>query len=156
MRFGEIVTAVASWTFVYILLELVMLAVMVPVNSCWGPDISTIVSLLVASLIVGYTFAAKINEESGIGAISRIAVLSTVMLMFLTMASMVNPYTGVAVKEGLESMFATSGWTTWDWVAYSQLIMVMLVALNVVLALVFSFVGLYASSLLRKRKQGQK
>jgi uncharacterized membrane protein len=47
-------------------------------------------------------------------------------------------------------MFSTSGWTTWDWVAYSQLMMVMLVTLNVVFALVFGFIGLYAGSMLKR------
>ena len=153
LKFGDVVTAVASLTVVYILLELVMLAVMVPVNSYWGPDISTIVSVLVAALIVGYVFAAKINEESRMGAIGRIAVLYTVVLMFFTMALMVNPYLGVSMDEGLESMFSTGGWTTMDWVSYSQLIIVMIVVLNVVFALVFGFIGLYVGSMLRKPKK---
>jgi hypothetical protein len=71
------------------------------------------------------------------------------------MALFVNPYMGVAMKEGLESMFATSTWTTWDWVAYSQLVMVMLVAVNVILALVVGFIGLYGGAMLRKPKRSQ-
>jgi hypothetical protein len=59
----------------------------------------------------------------------------------------------VAMQEGLESMYSTSGWATWDWVGYSQFAMVMIVALNVVFALVFSFIGLYAGSMLRKPKK---
>ena len=56
----------------------------------------------------------------------------------------------VSMKEGLESMFSTSGWTTMDWVSYSAFVMEILVALYVVLALVFSFVGLYAGSMLKR------
>jgi hypothetical protein len=156
LKFGDIVTAVASLTVAYILLDFVLLAVMIPVNSYWGPDVAGIVSLLVASLIVGYVFAAKIHEESRRGAIGKIVVLSTLVLTFATMAFFANPYMSVAVQEGLEGMFSTSGWTTWDWVAYSQLMMVMLVALNVIFALVFSFIGLYAGSMLRKPKKSQK
>ena len=104
-------------------------------------------------MIVGYVFAAKIQEESRKGAISRIVVLFTLVLAFYTMASFANPYTSVAMKEGLESMFSTGGWTTWDWVSYSQLVIFLLVALNVVFALVFGFIGLYAGSMLRKPKK---
>jgi len=39
LKFGDVVTAVASLTVVYMFLELVMLAAIVPVNSCWGLDI---------------------------------------------------------------------------------------------------------------------
>ena len=156
MRIGDVITAVASLVVAYVLLDLVLSAVMIPVNSYWGPDAATIVSLLAASLVVGYVFAAKIHEESRIKAIGKTVVLSAVVLMFYTLGLFANPYAGVALQESLESMYATSAWTTWDWVAYSSLMTVMLVALNVVFALVFGFIGLYAGSMLRKPKQGQK
>ena len=156
MRFGDVITAVASFAVVYMLLEFVLLGIFIPVNSYLAPDIANIVSVLLASLIVGYVFAGKIKEESRIGAIGRIVVLSTVVLTFYAMALFANPYAGALIKESLESMFSTSGWTTNDWTVYSQLLMVMIVALNVVFDLVFGFVGLYAGSMLRKPKQGQK
>jgi fluoride ion exporter CrcB/FEX len=153
LKFGDVVTAVASLVVIDILLDSVLLAVFVPVNSYWAPDVAGILSVLVASLIVGYLFAVKIQEESRRGAIGRIVVLSAVVLTFATMAMFANPYMGTAINEGLESTYSTSGWTTWDWVAYSQFVMVMLVALNVVIALVFGFIGLYAGSMLKKPKK---
>jgi hypothetical protein len=156
LKFGDVVTAVASLVVSYILLEAVLLAVFVQVNSSWGADVALILSVLVASLTVGYVFAAKIREESRRGAIGRIVVLFTLVLAFYTMASFANPYTGTAMNEGLESMFSTGGWTTMDWVSYSAFLMEMMVALYVVLALVFSFVGLYVGSMLRKPAKSQK
>ncbi|MDH5481795.1 MAG: hypothetical protein OEY22_02795 [Candidatus Bathyarchaeota archaeon] len=153
MKFGDIITAVASLAVIYIVLDFALFAVVINVNTYWGPDISTIVSVLVASLIVGYMFAGKIKEDSKIGAIGRIVVLSTLVLTFYTMAYFANPYIGTSVQESLESMFSTSGWTTWDWVAYSQLLMAMVVVLTVVFDLVFGFVGLYVGSMLRKPKK---
>jgi hypothetical protein len=50
-------------------------------------------------------------------------------------------------------MFSTSGWTTTDWLGYSQLVLVMMAAFNVVFALVFGFIGLYIGSMLRKPKK---
>jgi len=124
------------------------------VDPYWGVDVANILSILVASLIVGYVFAAKIQEESRRGAIGSIVALFSVVIMFAFMASMaVNPYMGAMMEEGLESMFSTSGWTTTDWLGYSQLVLVMMAAFNVVFALVFGFIGLYVGSMLRKPKK---
>ena len=153
MKFGDVVTAVASLTVIYILLEFVLLAVFVQVNSYWGADVALILSILMASLIVGYVFAAKIHEESRRGAISRIVVLFTLVLAFYTMASFANPYLDTSMNESLESMFSTGGWTTMDWVSYSAFLMEMMVALYVVFALVFGFIGLFVGSMLRKPKK---
>lgn len=78
---------------------------MIPVNSYWGVDVANIVSVFVASLIVGYVFAAKIHEKSRIRAIGRIAVFSAFVFIFLTMALFTNPYMNVAMQEGLKDMF---------------------------------------------------
>jgi hypothetical protein len=154
LKFGDVVTAVAALAVIDVLLDFVLLAVFIPVNSYWGSDIAGIISFLVASLVVGYVFAVKIQEESRTGAIGRIVVLFTVVVMFAAMALFAaNPYTSTAIKEGLESNFSTSGWTTSDWFGYSFLATVMLVAFNVIFALVFSFIGLYAGSMLRKPKK---
>jgi hypothetical protein len=154
LKFGDIITAVASLTVVSLLLNFVFLAVFVPVDSSWGVNVAGILSILVASLIVGYLFAVKIQEESKMGAIGRIVVLFTVVLIFALMALLAaNPYMEAAMNEELENMFSTSGWTTKDWVGYSQFALVTLVALNVVSALVFGFIGLYAGSMLRKPKK---
>jgi hypothetical protein len=151
LKFGDIITAVASFTVIALLLFSVFLAVFVPVDPYLGIDVANILSILVASLIVGYVFAVKIQEESRIGAISSIAVLFAVVMMFTFMASVaVNPYMGAMMKEGLESMFSTSGWTTTDWLGYSEFVVVMMAAINVVFALVFGFIGLYVGSRLKK------
>jgi hypothetical protein len=156
LKFGDVVTAVASLTVIYILFDFVLLAVFVPVNSYWGVDVAGILSILAASSIVGYVFAAKIHEESRRGAISAIAVLFTLVLVFYLMAHFANPYASTAMNEGLVTTFSTGGWTTWDWVSYSAFMMEMLIALNVVFALVFGFIGLYAGSILRKPTKSQE
>jgi CDP-diglyceride synthetase len=85
------------------------------------------------------------------GAIGRIAVLFTVVLMFVVMALVaVNPNMQTAMDESLESTYSTSEWTTTDWAGYSWVSMVMLVAVNTVIVLVFSFIGLYAGSMLKR------
>ncbi len=151
MKFGDVVTAVASLFVVEILLDFVFLAIFVPVISYWGTYVSAILAILVSSLIVGYLFASKILEESRMGAIGRIVVLSTVALILVLMAYFAaNPYFSTEINEGVSSIFSTSGWTTRDWLAYSQLAIFMLLAVNAALSLAFSFIGLYAGSMLRK------
>ena len=154
LKFGDVITAVASLTVIALLLFSVFMAVIVPVDPYLGIDVANILSILVASLIVGYVFAVKIQEGSRIGAIGRIVVLFSVVMMFAFMASVaVNPYMGAMMEEGLESMFSTSGWETTDWLGYSQLVLVMMAAINVVFALVFGFIGLYVGSRLRKPRK---
>jgi len=151
LKFGDVITAVASLTVVTILLDFVFLAVFVPVDPYLGVDVASILSILVASLIVGYVFAAKIQEGPRMGAIGRIVVLFSVVIMFAFLTSVaVNPYMGAMMEEGLESMFSTSGWETTDWLGYSHLVLIMMAALNVVFALVFGFIGIYVGSRLRK------
>jgi len=153
LKLGDVITAVASLSVISLLLNFVFLAAFVPVNSSWGIDVAVILSTLVATLIVGYVFAVKIQEESRMKAIGTIVVLYTVVIMFAVMASLaVNPCMEAMMEEGLESMFSTSGWTTNDWLGYSHLVLVMMVAFNCVFALVFGFIGLYACSMLRKPK----
>jgi hypothetical protein len=154
VKFGDVITAVASLTVISLLLVFLFLAVLVPVDSTWGLDVANTLSILVASLIVGYVFAVKIQEDSRMRAVGKIAVLSTVVMAFATMTSLaVNPYMGAYMDESIASMFTTSGWTTVDWLSYSHVVVMMIVAVNCVFALVFSFIGLYAGSMLRKPKK---
>ena len=153
MKLGDVITAVASLTVVTILLNFVFLAIFIPWNSYWGVDIAGFLSTFVASLIVGYLFAVKIQEESKMGAIGRIVVLFTVVVLVALIGLMaVNPYVGMAMDEALESMYSTSGWTTTDWFGYSHFGIVMLVALNGIFTLGLGFIGVYAGSMLRKPK----
>jgi hypothetical protein len=103
----------------------------------------------VASLIVGYVFALKIQEESRIRAIVSIVVLFTVVMMLGILAMGANPLVSPMVKENVDSMYSTSGWTNYHWFVTMSVV----VALYAVFNLVFGFIGLYAGSMLRKPKK---
>ena len=149
MKFGDVVTAVASLVVVAYPLAAVLNAVLFPINPLLAFQIGGIPVILVASLIVGYLFALKIQEESRMGAIGNIVVLFTVVSTVVEVAFMANPLASPALKEALESMFSTSGWTNYDWFVMLGEV----VALKIVVALVLSFIGLYAGSMLRKPKK---
>ncbi len=114
-----------------------------------GLDIAGVISVLAASLIVGYVFSQKIQEESRRRAIASITVLSAVVFMFFAMALFANPLASPAIREHISNAFATTGWTNGDWLAGSVMIMGLLVAS----ALAGILVGLYAGAMVRKPKK---
>ncbi len=150
MKFGGIVVATASIVLIGFLLNSVLRVALIPVAS---PDTSEllawIVAFLVASLIVGYVFALKIQEESRTKAIGKIVVLSSLAVMLLIMVWFANPLASPSVKDSMGRLFNTSGWTNSDWSVYSAF----LATVDVVVALVFNFIGLYVGSMLRKPKK---
>jgi len=108
-----------------------------------------IISFLVASLVVGYVCALKIHEDSKIKAIGVIVVLSTFTFMLFFSVWISNPFGSPWFKESLNNEFNTSGWTNYDWDAYSAL----MASVIAIIALVITFIGLYAGSMLRKPKK---
>jgi hypothetical protein len=149
LKFSDVVMATASLVLTGFLLDFVLKGVFVLLSSTMSELLAYGIAFLAASLIVGYVFALKIQDESRIRAIGSIVVLSTSMLMLFLMAWIANPIASPWVKDSLENMFNTSGWTNYDWSAYLALA----VALEVFVALVLSFIGLYAGSMLRKPKK---
>jgi hypothetical protein len=151
LKFGDVITAVASLTVVNILLEYAFLEIFAPMTPTGGTahaliSVAGILSTLVASLLIGYVFASKIQEESRWGAIGSIVVLHAVVFMLILVPLMANPFVYPVVKDNLDSMFSTtttSGWTDYEWFVAA----VGVVMFNVVVVLVFSFIGLYLGSM---------
>jgi hypothetical protein len=149
LKFSDVVMATASLVLTGFLLDFVLKGVFVLLSSAMSELLAYSIAFLAASLIVGYVFALKIQDESRIRAIGNIVVLSTSMLMLFLMAWIANPIASPWVRDSLENLFNTSGWTNYDWSAYLALA----VTLEVVVALVLILIGLYAGSMLRKPKK---
>ena len=153
MHFNYGVLAAVSLVLVGIMLDSVLQVVFIPLNSSSVSELlAWIIAFLVASLIVGYMFGLKIQEEGEtyeIRLIGGIIVLSALALMFFIMIWFANPLASPHIKDSLESIFNTNGWTNYDWSAYSSL----WVTLHVLVASVFSFIGLYAGSMFKKPKK---
>ena len=78
LKFSDVSIATASINLIGLTLESVLMAVFVPLNSNMMSDtLAFVIGFLVASLIVGYVFALKIQEEARIRAVGVINVLST-------------------------------------------------------------------------------
>jgi len=154
LKFSSVILAVATFAVIDVLVYFVLGIALIPSMGYLGFNASFVLSVLVAGLVVGFVFAGKIQEESRIRAVGKIAVLigAVESAVVILMAS-ANDYFIASIKETLQSMYSTGAWTTTDWLVYTQLALAELVALNVVLALVLSFIGLYAGSMLRKPKK---
>jgi hypothetical protein len=155
LKFSDIILAVAVVGVISVLVQFVLSMALIPsMGSYWGLNSSFILSALVAGLVGGAVFAGKIQEESRIRAVGKIAVLLGALEAFAVMLSAsANSYFSAYIKETLQSMFSTGSWTTTDWFAYTQLGLLEGMALNVVLAIVLGFIGLYVGSMLRKPKK---
>jgi hypothetical protein len=150
LKFSDVIVATASIVLIGFLLNSVLRVALIPLASANTSELlAWIIAFLVTSLIVGYVFALKIQEQSRIKAIGKIVVLSSLAVMLLIMVWFANPMASPAIKDSMESMLNTSGWTNSDWSVYSAFF----ATIDVVVALVFNFIGLYAGSMLRKPKK---
>jgi len=155
LKFSDAILAVATTLVIMYPVYFVFGIALIPsMGSYWGQSASGGISLLIAGLLVGFAFAGKIQEESRVRAVGKIALLlatATIFLVIITFSG--NSYYWAYIKESLQNMYSTGAWTTTDWFVYEQLALFMNVALNVSLTLVVGFIGLYAGSMLRKPKK---
>jgi hypothetical protein len=108
--------------------------------------LSFVIAILVISLIVGYVFALKIQEESRIKATGLIVVLSGFTMLIFISIWLANGFAYPWFKDSMNSMFNRTTWTDYDLEGYAALD----VSVLVILYLVLSFIGLYVGSMLRK------
>jgi uncharacterized membrane protein len=147
LKFGDVIIATASIVFLALVFDAVLMVAFAPLNSPTTSDmLATIISSLVVSLIVGYVFALRIQEESRIRAIGSITVLGAIAVLFFMAIWIASPFESPWFKESLNNMYNTSGWTNYDWAAYTAFN----VSVIATLVAIVSLIGLYIGSMLRK------
>jgi len=148
LKFGDVITAVASWQVVFILVHTVLSIALIPMNSYWGFNVDSIMSFLISALIVGYVFAGKLREESRMISIGKVVVFSAVLTMFAGMIGVsATGHYNAWVDENLRNMYSTGSWTNTDWVAFEHMMLVEWAVFPVVYALAFGFIGLYVGAM---------
>jgi len=152
LKFGDVVTAVATLAVVYVLIYSVLGIVLVPLNSVWGLNVTFFVSVLVSASIVGYVFAGKIREESRMVSIGKIVVLFAFVIMLIVLGSGLAGHSSALTDENLQNMYDTSSWTNMDWVAYETVMGALMASVNVLVVLALGFVGVYAGSMRKPKK----
>jgi len=158
LRFGDVVTCVASLAVIMVLIHFPLLMVLVPaLGFYWGLNVSAIISVFLSALIGGYIFAGKIWEEARMEAIAKITVLAAVLMMFaVVMESAALADWAPAVKEAYQEANPTATLSTFEWYAVESMWLSTQVVLNVVIVLALGFIGLYVGSMLRKPVKSQK
>ena len=147
MKFSDVIMAAALLFVVGIVLTGILF---VPFASLKGlmSLVAGIIAGLIVSIIVGYLFAVQIREESRLRAIASIILLATAGVLIFAVGWFANPLVSPAIQDAMQSMFNTSGWTYYDWFAYTAVVM----ALDIIVFVVASFVGLYVGSMLKPKK----
>ena len=147
MKFSDVIMAAALLFVVGLVLCGPLFVLFAPLKSSMT-SVASIIAVLIVSIIVGYLFAVQIREESRLRAIGSIVLLATAGLMIFMVGWYANPLASPAIKDSIQSIFNTSGWTDYDWFAYTALVM----GLEIILFVVLGFVGLYVGSMLKQKK----
>jgi len=157
LRFGDVVTAVASLVVILVLVDFLLGIVLIPaIGLDWGGYVTGAVSIFLTAFIVGYVFARKIWEEAGMEAIAKITVLGAVLMVFYVVNFPALGDWTPAVKEAIQKAHPTSTFSTSQWVTLESMALTQTVAINMVMAIVFGFIGLYVGSMLRRPAKSQK
>jgi len=149
LKFSDMIIAVASLILLGFILDTFLLVAFGSLSASSTSDmLSFVIAVLVASLVVGYVFASKIQDESRIKATGVIAVLSAFVLLILFAIVIANGFASPWFQDSLNSMFnkTTAQWSHYDLNAYAAFS----VSVEVIIGLVISFIGLYIGSMLKK------
>ena len=154
MRFGDIIIAVASLFLVTFLisypLEIVLIQIL---GLSLAPTIGALVSVLLGGLIIGYVFSRKMGNGRK-EVIVTISILFTVLMIFsiiLNNAVLGNYFTNW-VNETYQESNPTESLTSFEWFVVGGLFIGSQMFMNIIILFVFSFIGLYSGSTLRKKR----
>ena len=154
MRFGDIIVAVASLFLVTFLisypLEIVLIQIL---GLSLAPTIGALVSVLLGGLIIGYIFSEKMGNGRK-EVIVTISILFTVLMIFsiiLNNAVLGNYFTNW-VNETYQESNPTESLTSFEWFVVGGLFIGSQMFMNIIILFVFSFIGLYSGSTLRKKR----
>jgi hypothetical protein len=149
LKFSDVIIATVSLVLLDLILNAFLLVAFGSLNPNSTSDtLASVISSLVASLVVGYVFALNIQDESRIRATGVIVVLSAFTLLIFMTIWMATNFGSPWMQDFLNSMFnrTTVEWTHYDLNAYAALAD----SIEVIMGMVISFIGLYVGSMLRK------
>ena len=154
MKFGDLITAMASLFLVTVLISYpleVLLISLLGLNL--APTIGALISVLIGALTVGYIFSGRMTESKR-WVLVKISVLFTVLMLFsivLNNAVLGNYFTEWVQETYIESNPSAS-LSTFDWFLVGGLFIGSQMFMNAIILLVFSLIGLFVGSKLRKKR----
>jgi hypothetical protein len=153
MKFGDIVTAVASLFLITVLISYPLESLLISfLGLNLAPTIGALFSVLFGGLLVGYFFAGKVDNGKK-ESIVKISILFTVLMLFsivLNNAVLGEYFSGWVQETYLESN-PTASLTTFEWFLVGGLFIGSQMFMNAIVLFVFSLIGLFAGSVLRKK-----
>lgn len=155
MRFGDVVTAVASLFLVTVLISYPLETVLISILGLYlGPLIGASVSVLLGALIIGYVFSGR-TENGRKEVIAKISILFTVLMVFSIVLN--NAVLGQDFTKWFHEIYResnpTASLTTFEWFLAGGLFIGSQMFMNTIVLFLFSLIGLFAGSMLRKPKK---
>jgi len=152
LKFGDVVMAVATAAVIFVLISFLLdMALFPAIGYYWGLNVGFIVSIFLATLIIGYIFAAQI-WEARMKAIAKITILAAVLMMFTVVIEVaaLGTYWTTWVHETYLDSNPGANPSVFDWYAIGSMYLGSQVVLNVVIVLVLAFIGLYIGSMFKR------
>jgi len=154
LRFGDIATAVASLFLITVLISYPLEVVLVSALGLQSwPPIAAVVSVLVSALIVGYVFSGRINDGRR-EAILKISVFFAVLMLFSVILN--NAVLGEDFSSWVHESYLGSNpgvsLTSFEWFMVGGVVIGSQMFMNVIVLFVFSLIGLFFGSRLKKNK----
>ena len=150
MKFGDVVTCVASFVVVNGLISVPLIIAFVPILGFYsGDEVGNTISLFLAAFVIGYIFAGKILEARR-ESITKITVLATALVMLFGMSLPALEHWAPSMREEFQAMVGTTTLSNYEWLGVEAMALSIYVFINGVLTLVLGFIGLYVGSMLKR------
>jgi hypothetical protein len=153
LKFGDVVTCVASFVVVNVLISVPLIIAFVPMLGFYsGTEVGNTISLFLAALVIGYIFAGKILEARR-ESIAKITILVTAFVVLSSVSLPALEHWAPSMREQFQAMTGTTTLSTSEWLGVEMIALSLNMFINVALTLVLGFIGLYIGSMLRKPKK---
>ena len=154
MKFGDIVTAVASLFLITVLISYPLESLLISLLGLnLAPTIGALVSVLIGGLVIGYVFTGKTNGGRK-EVLVKISIFFTVLMLFSIVLNnaVLGEYFTNWVQETYQESNPTASLTTFEWFLIGGLFIGSQMFMNAIILLICSLIGLFAGSILRKKR----
>jgi len=154
VKFGDVATAVASLFIITILISYPLEVLLISfLDLTLAPTVGAIISVLLSAVTIGYIFSGKIANCNR-WVIMKISVLFAVLMLFLIVLNnaVLGSYFTDWVQETYMESNPSASLSTFEWFLVGGLFIGSQMFMNAIVLLVFSLMGLFVGSKLRKKR----
>ena len=152
MKFGDIITAVASLFLITVLISYPLESLLISLLGLnLAPIIGALISVLLGGLLVGYVFAGK-TDGGRKEVLVKISIFFTVLMLFSIVLNnaVLGEYFTNWVQETYMESNPTASLTTFEWFLIGGLFIGSQMFMNAIILFIFSLIGLFAGAKLRR------